>query len=68
MMSGPDQLDIQWYEVFLWIWLLASLIEEGVQYSEDRSKWREWEREVEGKSGLYFFYPLHLIKHFILKN
>lgn len=36
MECGPDEFDIEWYEIFLWVWVLASLFEEVVQYTEDR--------------------------------
>jgi hypothetical protein len=32
----PGKFDIEWYEIFLWIWVFAMMIEEGVQYSQDR--------------------------------
>jgi len=33
----PGKFDIEWYEIFLWIWVFAMMIEEGVQYSQDRA-------------------------------
>eukprot|EP00026_Physarum_polycephalum_P001425 Phypoly_transcript_01426.p1 GENE.Phypoly_transcript_01426~~Phypoly_transcript_01426.p1 ORF type:complete len:856 (+),score=89.64 Phypoly_transcript_01426:115-2682(+) len=33
----PGKFDIEWYEIFLWIWVLAMVVEEGVQYSQDRA-------------------------------
>lgn len=32
---GTDEFDIEWYEIALWIWIFASLVEEFVQYTED---------------------------------
>jgi hypothetical protein len=34
--TGVDLYGIEWYEWLLWFWILASLVEEAVQFWEDR--------------------------------
>ena len=34
--SIPGRYAIEWYEICLWIWIFALLIEEGMQYFADK--------------------------------
>jgi hypothetical protein len=40
MECAPGKFDIEWFEIALWIWIIACAIEEGVQYSQDRGLYK----------------------------
>jgi hypothetical protein len=49
MECAPGKFDVAWFEIVLWIWIIACAIEEGVQYSQDRGLYKKNKKQTNKK-------------------